>query len=536
MKAKRLWLAVPAVLALTLGACSGGTTEEAASDQSGVAAAPITANSTEPQNPLIPANTNEVGGGRVVDLLFAGLVYYDAKGDIVNDMAESIETDDSQVYTVTLKEGQTFSDGTPVTANSFVDAWKLGAADGGMLSVNFYAPIEGTDEAGAGDLSGLEVVDDHQFTITLKQPEADFPLRLGYSAFYPLPESTLEDVKEGGEHPIGNGPYMMAEKDGWVHNEKIELVPNPSYEGGREVKNDGVTFHFYAEDDAAYNDLLAGNLDVLDQIPNSAVSTFQEELGDRAINQPAAIIQTFTIPEGLKHFEGEEGTLRRQALSHAIDREEITSTIFSDTRTPATEFTSPVVSGYEANLPGNEVLEFDPEKAQELWAEADELQPWSGKFELAYNGDADHEAWVTAVTNQIKNTLDIDATGKAYPDFKSLRDEVTNRTIKTAFRTGWQADYPSAYNFLAPLYQTGAGSNDSDYSNADFDALLVKASGSTSPEESTKILGEAQEILFVDLPATPLWYQNAFGGFSENVDNVTFGWNSVPLYYEITKK
>jgi len=40
---------------------------------------------------------------------------------------------------------------------------------------------------------------------------------------------------------------------------------------------------------------------------------------------------------------------------------------------------------------------------------------------------------------------------------------VTNRTITTAFRTGWQADYPGLYNFLAPLYQTGASSNDGDY-------------------------------------------------------------------------
>ena len=78
----------------------------------------VLANGTEPQNPLIPANTNEVGGGRIVDLLFAGLVYYDANGDVVNDMAESIDTDDSQTYTVKLKEGQTFSDGSPVTSSS----------------------------------------------------------------------------------------------------------------------------------------------------------------------------------------------------------------------------------------------------------------------------------------------------------------------------------------------------------------------------------------------------------------------------------
>ncbi len=545
MKLKRAWLAVPAALALSLAACSSGG--ETADDQSGIdakdsetaaadaATGIVTANSTEPQNPLIPGNTNEVGGGNVVDLLFAGLVYYDATGETHMDMAESIETEDSQVYEVTLKEGQTFSDGTPVTANSFVDAWKRVSKDE-MLGVNFFEPIEGADEEGAGDLTGLEVQDDTHFTIKLKRPEADFPLRLGYSAYYPLPQSTLDDMDKGGEHPIGNGPYKMASDDAWEHNVKIDLIPNETYQGDRKAQNGGVTFLFYAEADAAYNDLLAGNLDVLDSIPDSAIETFQDELGDRAVNQDGAVSQTFTIPERLKNFEGEEGILRRQAISLAIDRAEITSAIFNDTRTPAKDFTSPVVSGYDPNVPGNEILDFDPEKAKELWAEAEAMQPFEGKFEIGFNADAPHEAWVTALTNQLSNNLGIDAEPKPYPDFKSLRDEVTDRNIQNAFRTGWQADYPSAYNFLAPLFQTGAGSNDGDYSNPAFDAKLTEAASAPSVEEANALLAEAQTILFDDLPAIPLWYQNSIGGFSEHVDNVVFGWNTVPLYYQVTKK
>ncbi len=544
MQLKRAWLAVPAVLALSLGACaSGGTSDK---DQSGIdkedsavasedaGTGIVTANSTEPQNPLIPGNTNEVGGGNVVDLLFAGLVYYDANGDVQNDMAESIETEDAQNYTVKLKEGQTFSDGTPVTANSFVDAWKMVSKDN-MLNVNFFEPIAGSDEEGSGDLTGLNVVSDTEFTIELKRPEADFPLRLGYSAFYPLPQSTLDNLDEGGEHPIGNGPYKFEDDKAWEHNVQIKLVPNETYEGGRKAQNAGVTFLFYAEADAAYNDLLADNLDVLDAIPDSAIDTFQEELGDRAVNQDGAVSQTFTIPSRLKNFEGEEGILRRQAISLAIDRAEITSTIFNDTRSPARDFTSPVVSGFDENLPGSEILDFDPERAKELWAEAEAIKPFEGTFEIGFNADAPHEAWVTAITNQLSNNLGIDAQPKPYPDFKSLRDEVTNRTIENAFRTGWQADYPSAFNFLSPLYATGAGSNDGDYSNPAFDALLTEAASASSVDEANKLLGEAQTVLFTDLPSIPLWYQNSIGGYSSHVDNVVFGWNTVPLYYQVTK-
>lgn len=541
MNLKRTWLAVPAVFALGLAACSGGgdaNSNASGSNASGVAAGSstsiISTNGSEPQNPLIPANTNETGGGRILDAIFAGLVYYDASGATHMEMAESIEpNEDSSVWTVKLKEGKKFSDGSEVKAHNFVDAWKKGASEA-MLSSYFYEPIAGSDDEGAGDLTGLEVVDDYTFTITLKAPAADFSQRLGYAAYFPLPDSTLEDMETGGEQPVGNGPYMVAE-GGWEHNAQIHLIPNPEYKGDNVAKNGGVDIIFYSSLDAAYQDLLSGNLDVLDALPDSAFATYEADLSGRSVNQPAAIFQSFAIPSSLEHFSGEEGNLRRQAISYAIDRDTITDTIFSGTRTPTKDFTSPVVDGYNDSVPGSEVLTYNADKAKELWAKADAISPWSGTFSIAYNSDGGHQAWVDAVTNSVKNTLGIDAVGAPYPDFKSLRTEVTNRTITSAFRTGWQADYPGKYNFLAPLYGTGAGSNDTDYSSAEFDGLLQQAASASSNDEANSILDKAQEVLFKDLPVIPLWYANVVGGWSENVDNVVFGWNSVPIYNEITK-
>ncbi|MDC4232420.1 ABC transporter substrate-binding protein [Actinomyces sp. B33] len=538
MNLKRTWLAVPAILALGLTACSGGNGGSAASgsDSAATGSAVITTNGSEPQNPLIPANTNEVGGGKILDLIFAGLVYYDAKGATHMEMAESIEpNDDYTQWTITLKKGKKFSDGTEVKAKNFVEAWKKASAES-MLSVNFFAMFEGTDDEGAGEITGLEASDDYTFTASLKESTPDFADRLGYSAYFPLPDSTLDDMDNGGQHPVGNGPYMVDGEDGWEHNAQIKLVPNPEYAGDRTPKNDGVTIIFYSSQDAAYQDLLANNLDVLDAIPDSAFSTYETELSGRSVNQAAAIFQSFTLPARIEHFSGEEGKLRRQAISMAINREEITETIFGGTRTPAKDFTSPVVDGYNDSVAGSEVLTYNADKAKELWAQADAISPFTGTFTIGYNSDGGHQAWVDAATNSIKNTLGIEAEGAPYPDFKSLRDDVHNRTIAGAFRTGWQADYPGKYNFLAPTYATGAGSNDGDYSNPEFDALLTQAAAVTDHAESAKILDEAQTILFQDLPAIPLWYANVNGGWSENVDNVVFGWNSVALYFDITKK
>lgn len=521
---------------LALAGCAGTGSGTPSASEGGVSTAVITTNGSEPQNPLIPTNTNEVGGGKILDEIFAGLVYYDAEGVPQNDVAESITVDDAQNLTVKIKEGQTFTDGTEVQAHNFIDAWNYGAKlSNEQLSSYFFEDIEGFSYDADSELTGLVEVDDYTFTIALNKPASDFALRLGYSAFYPLPDVAFEDIDAFGESPIGNGPYKLAAEDAWQHDVQISLVKNEDYTGGRAAQNAGLDIIFYATQEAAYADLQGGNVDVIDGVPPGALGTFEDELGDRAVNQPAAVFQSFTIPERLAHFSGEEGKLRRQAISMSINREEITDVVFQGTRTPASDFTSPVIAGWSEELEGSEVLAYDPDEAKKLWAEADAIAPWSGSFQIAYNSDGGHQTWVDAVTNSIKNTLGIEASGAPYVDFASLRSEVTGRTIETAFRTGWQADYPGLYNFLGPLYATNAGSNDGDYSNPEFDQLLSDGISATDVDEANQDFQAAQSILLEDLPVLPLWYSNVSGGYAEGVQNVEFGWNSVPLYYLITK-
>ncbi|MFG6502588.1 ABC transporter substrate-binding protein [Microbacterium sp. P05] len=525
-----------AITAIALAGCSGGGSESADPSTGGSNSAIITTNGSEPENPLIPTATNEVGGGKILDAIFAGLVSYEADGATVNDMAEEITVEDPQHLTVKLKEGQTFSDGEEVTSDNFIKAWNYGAQlSNEQLNSYFFEDIEGFSYDADSELTGLVEVDPYTFTIALNKPASDFQTRLGYSAFYPLPDAAFDDMEAFGENPIGNGPYKLASDGAWQHNVQIDLVKNDSYQGVRQAQNGGLTITFYATQDAAYADLLDGAVDVIDAIPPSSMASFESDLGDRAVNQPAAVFQSFTIPERLEHFSGEEGDLRRQAISMAINREEITTTVFQGSRTPASDFTSPVIDGWSDSLEGADVLAYNPDKAKELWAEADAISPWSGTFQIAYNADGGHDVWVDAVSNSIKNTLGIDASGNAYPTFAEARELINGRTITTAYRTGWQADYPGLYNFLAPLYATGGSANTGDYSNPEVDALLQEGIATTDTAEANELYGQAQTILFNDLPAIPLWYSNVTGGYAEGVQNVEFGWNSVPLYHEITK-
>lgn len=517
--------------ALVLSGCASDNGDGNTGD--GPSTGIVTVQNNEPERPLIPADTNEVGGGLALQNLFAGLVYYEADGSMALDQAESIESDDNQTWTIKVKEGQKFTDGTDVTAESFVKAWQYAASNPEFLNQWWFANIEGYSAEGGEDTLALEIVDDYTFTVKLAAPQSDFPLSLGYTVYFPLPESFYDDPKAFGESPVGNGPYKL---DEWIHDERIKLVPNEDYDGPRKAQNGGVDLVAYATQDAAYADLISDNLDVIQQVPGSQLTSYKDDLGDRAVDQAAAIFQSFTIQYGMEHFgNDEEGKLRRAAISQAINREEITQVIFQGTRTPAVDWTSPVIAGWSDDLAGSDVLRYNPDKAKELWAEADKISPWSGQFGIAYNADGDHQAWVDATANSIKNVLGIDAVGVPYPDFAGLRTEVNNRTIKSAFRTGWQFDYPGAYNILGALYLTGSGSNDADYSNPEYDELVKAGATADTIEDANADFAKAQEILNQDLPAIPLWYGAVNAGYSTLVDNVEYGWDSWPLVYKITK-
>ena len=328
MKKKALAFAAMACsVAMLLSACGGSNSNAASGDTAGSNI--ITAYNSEPQNPLIPGNTNETGGGKPVDLLFSRLVSFDKDGKASNEVAESITpNDDATQYTIKIKSGWKFTDGTPVTAESFTKAWSYVAnAKNAQKCSSFFSAIAGYDDLqkdglkGDEQLSGLKVVDDTTFTVDLNQSDSVFPIKVGYSAFAPLPESFYKDPKAFGEKPVSNGPYKL---DHWDHNKEIALVKNPDYKGNEQPKNDGVTFKVYTDDSAAYRDIQAGNLDVMESVPAAFTKTFKTDKKVQAYSEAGSVIQTFTIPSSLDHFKNdEEGQLRRQAISMAINRDQL---------------------------------------------------------------------------------------------------------------------------------------------------------------------------------------------------------------------
>lgn len=507
----------------------------------GDGSAVINAYGCEPQSPLLSTDTNEACGGNIIDVLYTGLVTYDVNGETDMAVAESIEAnDDATEFTIKLRDDWTFTNGEAVTADSFIDAWNYAAASkNAQKQQYFFENIQGYDEvaeegATADEMSGLEKVSDTEFIVKLTNPEASFPMRLGYAAYYPWPSVAFDDVEAYGQAPIGNGPYKLESDSAWQHNVGLNTVVNEDYAGDAPA-NGGVNFVFYQNLDTAYADLQSGRLDVMDTLPTSALSNYETDFPDSHDSKAKMVSQTFVIPENLEHFGfDEEGKLRRQAISLAFDRQLIVDTIYAGAADPAVDFGVPTLPGLQSP-DSSDTIGYDPERARELWAEADEINPWSGKFEIAYNADGDHQAWVEAVTNGIADTLDIEAAGKAYPLFKGLRDDVTNKTIGSAFRSGWQADYPSLANFLEPQYMTTGSSNDGGYSNEEFDRLLAEAAAETDETKANELYKQAQEILVDELPAIPMWVPRASYAWNPDVSGVDMLWNGTFDYAPMKK-
>jgi oligopeptide transport system substrate-binding protein len=517
-------------LALIVSACGGDDDDGGDGGEASGPSGTVVIAGCNPQNPLIPANTNESCGGNPQQQgIFSMLVRYNPDTAAPeNEIAESIESDDNVTWTITLKDGWTFHDGSPITANSFVDAWNFSAlGENAYLSSYFFEPIEGfaevqgeLDEEGAyiegsataETMSGLEVVDDRTFTVTLTAPQSSFPQRLGYTAFAPLPEAFYDDPDAFGDQPIGSGPFSVV---AWNQNVDIQLTAYDGYAGDVKPSVQDVTFRIYTDVNASYNDLLADNVDVIESLPPTALAgeQYKSDLGDRFIEADQGAIQTVTFaPDRVDPTVA--STDLRKGLSMAIDRDLITQEIFQGQREPATGWVSPVVDGFQPDACG-EFCTYDPEAATELVA----TSGFTGTLTLSYNADADHAGWTEATCNSIRNATGVDCVATPVVDFATFRAQITDREMTGMFRTGWQMDYPHIENFLVPLYATGASANDGDYTNPELDAKLDEAAAA-QPEEAIALYQEAELMLAEDMPSIPMWYGKTIAGYSSNVDNV----------------
>jgi peptide/nickel transport system substrate-binding protein/oligopeptide transport system substrate-binding protein len=518
MPRRRLAIGASAAV-LLLASCggAGGTDPKpGAAGSSGGQGGTFSLASHEPDH-LTPGNSWDY---YLQSLMFVGpLTIDDETGETRPGMADSVTSSDQQVWTINLKKGQTFANGDPVTAQSFADAWNATALGTNAWAQNSnFALFEGYDALNPAEgeptgttLSGVKVVDEHTIEVTLTKPFGLFPYVIASYAFAPLPKAAFDDPKAFDVAPIGNGPYKIQGKH--EPNKPITVVRNDAYKG-KPGRADSIVFKPYTSYATAYNDLLAGNTDIVYPVPTDRLSDAESRLQGRTAVATIPNLNYFAFPSWDERFKD---VRVRQAFSMAIDRDALTRSILKGSGEPARSIAPSSAVGSSADA--CEACQYDPAGAKSLLAAAG---GWSGPLKLYATQYETNDQILQAVANQLRTNLGITDITFETPPYAQLDEKVKSKRVDGPFLYYWGAYFPHVGNFVQPLLTKAGIANDTGYSNPEVEKLVNEADGS-SIEAGLPIYGQAEQLIWQDQPIAPLYYGRYTAAWTKNVSNVPVG-------------
>lgn len=351
-------MALLAALSVLAVACGGGDDDDGASDASGGSAIDTSGASGSPaidgsesssQDRIVFAVPSEPDDldpfspevNRVELQVFEPLVKFNTEGETVPHLAAELpEQIDELTWEVKLREGVTFSDGTPMTAELAVEAFDLLVAEGNEVAQFPQAWYESS-----------EVVDDLTIRLNLTTPA---PL-LVEELTRPV---IVQPENRNPQNPVGTGPYVLAE---WNRGQSMVFERRNDY-WGPEPDVDVVEYRFIPDRSTQIAAFMAGEVDVLTGLSADEITQLPEEnIASTESGQFETIV--------LNTLTGITADVRvRQAMNYAVDREVINEQFFGGRGQIIPGHLAK--EGYVGFNPDLEPWSFDPERARELIREA----------------------------------------------------------------------------------------------------------------------------------------------------------------------
>lgn len=472
----------------------------------------------DPLEHIDPALNSTLDGFQIVNAVYDGLTEIDASDpanpEIVPHVAESFEAnDDASEWTFTIREGQHFDSGEEITAQTFVDSWERAADLAGDYSY-LLGFIDGGAErldGSADTISGLKA-EGNTLTVTLDAPYSNFPAVAGFQLFMPVPKEAIEAGAEWENQAMfGNGAYKLESPR---TEEAIKIVKTEDWNGDFNQETwddrlDSIEFRTSADPDTSYNSFEAGeghNANIPPARVSDADAAYQTTLDVAILGSYHWVLET---EEGV--LAGDENIKLRQAISAAINRDEINTAVYNDSRTNSTGVTPEGIPGFAPDL--CEYCTYDAEKAQSLFdewkAEGNEL---TEPIPLQFNADAGHEPVAQIVVDNLA-AIGIEAVAEPM-DGETYFSDLADGACKAMCRAGWFADYPTYDNFMYDLFHTDSvgGNNLGPFSNEEFDALIDEAKQTVDADEQADLFQQAEKILLNDdTGVVPMnWYKGDY--------------------------
>lgn len=424
---------------------TGESSEPAGSDSgSADSGATIAIGTTDKVVSLDPAGSYDNGSLMLELQLYQFLMNIPAgQNTPTPDAAESCDfTDDGATYTCTMKQGLTFSNGDPLTAQD--------------VAFSFQRVVDINDPNGPasllGNMKSVEAKDDSTVVFTLNNPnDQTWPFVLGTSAG-PIVDSKVypADALLPDEQAVGSGPYKI---DSYSKNELVSLVPNDSYNGnGGEVKNAGVTLQYFTDASNLKLAVQQGDVDVAWRtLDPQSITDLKSNSNVQVLEGPGG--EDRYIVFNLKTMPGDDDAQKlaiRRAIAYSIDRQQIATKVFQDQYQPAY---SMVPDGFPGHVDAfKDEFGETPDKdaaAKEL-SDAGVTTPVT--LPIQYNPD--HYGSASDLQfNEIKSQLE--ATGLFKVDLQSAEwttySKERTQDAYPIYQLGWYPDFPDADNYLTPF-------------------------------------------------------------------------------------
>ena len=286
--------------------------------------------SSEPDY-LDPALNSSVDGACLAANSFSGLYTYNAEGVTVPACAEGYTvSEDGLTYTVTLKEGLKWSDGSDLTAADFEYSWKRAAAD--ETAADYAYMFNGI--VGFPNELAVKAVDDRTFEFTLTAPCAYMEDLMAFPTFYPVKQSAVEAYADWQTSPggwcqeagfVSNGAYVCT---GWDHDVSMTYEKNPYWYDADSVSVEKLEYMLSADDTAIFAAYNAGDIDFADSVPTDEVASLLDNPEFHIVDELGTYYVAFNCKSAI--FEGktpEQAACMREAFTILIDRDYICENI-----------------------------------------------------------------------------------------------------------------------------------------------------------------------------------------------------------------
>lgn len=453
--------------ALLLAGCatSGAAAPTSSSAAGGVYRIPI----TDPGGDIDPLTAADYNAMLLTGLASEGLISLDAKGDLVPRLATSWKPSaDGLTWTVALRKGADFNDGTPVTAKDVVATFDA------ITAKNSKSPGKSSFD---GILSSVAVgTDDESVVFTLARPFSDFPRLLTGANTAILPAG----YTPGGwlKHPVGAGQFVL---DKFTPGQGATFSKNPKYWDAKDIKLSGVELKVYADTQAELLAFQAGEIDRIDQTSEVAAAVKASDYNE--------------VSSGYNKFDGIflnvtaapfDDPKVRQAVAWAIDRPGLVKNVYGGNAVVANDTT--YFPDYPLQPQGLDQRQKDTAKVAELL----------GGKTVSFDITTDNKLYGEVLQQQLNAVKGFTVGLKVLTSEQYYADGADSPWLNAPLTiTNWAVRAPSQY--ISLIFTTGAGWNASHYSNPQLEATSAAYDKATDKTERQKLVNEIAATQWKDL-------------------------------------